>query len=309
MYKILIVDDAETNAEILHSYMSDLEDVECRVFTEPRKALIWAQSTVPDLILLDYQMPDLNGIEFVRLLREQEDKGTTPVIMVTGDESREILLQGLEAGATDFLRKPVEKIELLARARNMIAMRAHQRELVEANRKLRHMATTDSLTGLKNRRYMMERLREQVNLVRRYETACVVGILDIDHFKYINDTYGHDAGDEVLRMFSNSLRTSLRDTDFVARIGGEEFAVLLPQADLQTATNVCQRILTNLRETSFPHPGKMGAITASLGLTKLRPADDEAGVLKRADDALYAAKTGGRDRLVVLDADTLAACA
>ncbi|MCL2385066.1 MAG: diguanylate cyclase [Alphaproteobacteria bacterium] len=295
--RIAIIDDVLPNALLLKGYVKRLGDVEGLTFTDPREALLRCNETAPDLVLLDYHMPLMSGAEFLEAFRKSERCKDVPVIMVTGEEKKDVLYDSLFTGANDFLRKPVDSIELMARARNLLELRARQLELAKANEQLYYLATTDSLTGLKNRRHFLECLAVEIERSKRYSIPCSVAIIDADRFKVINDNYGHDVGDQVLRELSKILLNELRSVDVVGRLGGEEFAVQFTETSKHNALEVCERILSRIRLAKVLAGLQEVRITASIGLSEVRtPRDSLDAVLKRADEALFRAKRSGRDR-------------
>ena len=188
MRRVAIIDDMLPNALLLKGYIRRLEDVEALTFTDPNEALARCTEAPPDLVLLDYHMPQMNGVEFLGKFRGVVHLQDVPVVMITGEEKKEALYRALEAGANDFLRKPVDDIELITRARNLLELRARQIDLANANEKLYLLATTDQLTSLKNRRYFLEKLQLEVERSCRYSRPCSVAVIDADRFKAINDT-------------------------------------------------------------------------------------------------------------------------
>jgi two-component system, cell cycle response regulator len=300
MRRVAIIDDMLPNALLLKGYMKRLADVEASTFTDPNEALARCTQTAPDLVLLDYHMPQMNGIEFLTKFRGILHLKEVPIVMITGEEKKEALYEALEAGANDFLRKPVDDIELITRARNLLELRARQIDLAKANEQLYVLATTDQLTKLKNRRYFLEKLTLEVERSCRYARPCSVAIIDADRFKTINDTYGHDVGDKVLQALSNVLSEELRGVDQIGRMGGEEFAILFLETEMSNALEVCRRLLSRIRETEVMAEGRQVNFTVSAGLTGIISSGDEAdALLKRADRALYRAKELGRDRCEV----------
>jgi two-component system, cell cycle response regulator len=300
MRTVAIVDDMLPNALLLKGYMKQIEGIEAVTFTDPTDALARCTEHAPDLVLLDYHMPQMNGVEFLGKFRAIAHLKDIPIVMITGEENKDALYKALEAGANDFLRKPVDDIELVTRARNLLELRAKQIDLAAANQQLYFLATTDQLTNLKNRRYFIEQLELEVERSCRYGRQCAVAILDADKFKSINDTYGHDIGDKVLQALSQMLLDELRNVDLVGRIGGEEFAILFPETGKEAALDVCQRLLVRIRGARVTAEAKEINFTVSMGISEVVLAGDEAdAVLKRADQALYRAKQGGRDRCEV----------
>ena len=242
----------------------------------------------------------MNGIEFLHEFRDNPHLRDIPVVMITGEDDKDLLYRALEAGATDFLRKPVEPVELIARVRNMLRLRTRQLELSRANQKLAVMATTDDLTKLANRRYILQTLAHECERSRRYSRPFSLAMIDVDHFKRVNDTYGHDVGDEVLRTLSTVLVRVFRNVDCVGRLGGEEFAVCLPETDLCGAKRACDRLQIELVTAPVEVNGEPVSITASIGLASFdRDTGTPESLLKRADELLYEAKRNGRNRIEV----------
>lgn len=287
---ILIVDDVATNALLLKRMVERIEEAKAVSFTSAIDALAWCETNEPDLVLLDYVMPEIDGVGFLERFRARPHLATIPVVVVTGQEDRPTLYRALEAGANDFLRKPVDELELLARAKNMLKLR-------RATRDLYRLATTDELTGLANRRHFLLRLVDEVARAVRYPQPTSLALLDLDHFKRINDTFGHAAGDAVLQVVAGLCRDVLRDVDTIGRIGGEEFAVLMPGTDLAGARTVCERLRLAIEQAEVAAPHGVVRPSVSIGVVERREEEDGALLLLRADTALYRAKQNGRNRV------------
>jgi diguanylate cyclase (GGDEF)-like protein len=246
-----------------------------------------------DAVVLDWELPDVNGPELLARWARDATLRWVPVLMITSHSEPERIRHALDLGAVDFLRKPAETIELDARLRAALRLRRLQLELLE-------LAARDPLTGLLNRRAFQERLRTELERGSRYRRPLSVAMVDIDHFKRVNDDHGHDVGDEVLRQMAKLLLAGVRRVDAVARLGGEELVVLFPETPLAGAQLCMSRIREAGHATAFG-PGAGGRplrVTFSCGITDATAAGSDAALLmKLADDALYAAKRGGRDRI------------
>lgn len=301
--KVVIVDDMLPNALLAAVVVERLDGVEVEVFEDAPEALARCRAAPPDLVLLDYVMPGLDGIAFARALRDGLDGEFVPIIMVTGESRSGTLAEAMAAGATDFLRKPWDETELEARARNMLSLRRSYLELRRKTQALHVLATTDPLTGILNRRAFSEAATGEVDRVRRYGRPASLLMMDIDFFKRINDGWGHAAGDAVLCAFADHCREHLRDTDHLGRLGGEEFAVLLPETDAAGAQILAERLRADLAAVRVtPADGPPIAMTVSIGVAEAGPDESLDGLLRRADAALYAAKEAGRDRVLLADA-------
>lgn len=301
---IVIVDDIMANAMLLEKLVQSVGPVITRTFIDPIEALEWCEGNSFDVLLLDYLMPTLDGISFLQRLRRNAQLADLPVVMITAEEKPETLYKALDVGANDFLKKPVDPIELAARTRNMLRLRSRQLELERANQQLALLANTDGLTGVANRRYFLQRLEQELERSKRYHSPLVLAALDVDHFKQINDQYGHQAGDEVLKALSEFTVKMLRANDLVGRLGGEEFAILMPESDQEAGAIVSERIRAELAAIQIDTVAGPLSVTVSIGVTQAYPEVDTAEtMLRRADAAMYRAKTGGRNRVVQAVAD------
>jgi diguanylate cyclase (GGDEF)-like protein len=242
----------------------------------------------PSLALMDWLMPGVEGPEICRRLRHSrsEKDPYRYVILLTVKGEREHVVRGLEAGADDYVVKPFDPQELKVRL-------DVGRRIVELQEMLRHNARHDVLTELLNRRAGLERLKEECARSRRENEPLSVAVLDLDHFKNINDTYGHESGDEVLREAAQRLRKMVRSYDVIARLGGEEFLLLFPKTSRQIAEEICERIRRGFESKAFL-PENV-SVTASIGVASFGGDEDEQMLLRRADAALYEAKHSGRN--------------
>jgi diguanylate cyclase (GGDEF)-like protein len=309
--RILIVDDHEDNVELLRArleawgYATDSA-------TNGKEALRKVEESPPDLILLDVMMPEIDGIEVTRRVKGNGSLPFIPIIMQTALDSTENKVEGLEAGADDYITKPIDFAELKARLTSMLRIKRLQeelqereRELLEANERLRHMSQTDALTGLDNRRHLEDRLREMFEHAKRLSEPFACVMCDLDRFKSVNDTYGHQAGDAVLKQFSRILRHEVREIDRVGRYGGEEFMLLLPGTVLDAGVTFAERVRKQVETHTFTFGETSICRTASFGVSAWphpRIVDCD-GLMRAADDALYVAKESGRNRVVRFDSD------
>ncbi len=291
---IVIIDDAKVNAKLISAYVEKLENSKPTIFTSAIEGLDYCIEEDVDIILVDYKMPNINGLELVKKIRSIPEKSGVPIVMITSEDNRDILRQALDAGANDFLTKPVDEIELIARVRNMLSLRAYALEL-------KHMATIDALTSTYNRRHFLEEAEKEFSRSRRYGTSLSVLMLDADKFKLVNDTYGHAAGDCVLAVLGDICRSELRENDFIGRMGGEEFAICLAETSNTSAQEVAERLREAIECTPITTETNVINISISIGFTEVLKTDQAfSNALDRADQALYRAKKAGRNKVIGL---------
>ena len=307
--RILVVDDHEDNVEVLRARL-DARGYDVQGANSGQEALDTIREWTPDLVLLDVMMPDMDGLEVVRRLKADRNLPFIPVIMQTALDSTERMVAGLEAGADDYVTKPINFAELEARVRSLLrikklqqALSEREKELSTMNDRLLHISLTDGLTGVDNRRSLEQRLEEMFEHSLRLHEPIACVMCDIDHFKKVNDTYGHAAGDEVLKQFAEILKNEAREIDRVGRYGGEEFLLLLPGTVLDSAVTFAERLRQRVDDHTFSFEGGTLKRTMSCGVASW-PHPRIAGreeMLKAADDALYVAKETGRNRVVRFD--------
>ena len=259
----------------------------------------------PSVALLDWMMPGLDGLEVCRKVREAAREPYTYIILLTGRDRQEDVVEGLAAGADDYLRKPFDNLELEARIRTGRRIVELHGQLIVAREALREQAATDPLTRIANRRTILETLGKELERCRRSKTACAVVFVDLDHFKQVNDTHGHAAGDEVLRQAASTMRAILRPYDLVGRYGGEEFVVVLPGCDAAGARAAAERLRAAVAGAAIGIGGVLVRVTCSLGIAVGDSASGWDGdrLLSAADAALYRAKRAGRNRIMVAGED------
>jgi two-component system cell cycle response regulator len=252
----------------------------------------------PDLVVCDWMMPQMDGLEICHRLRAR-GPGTPFVILVSAKSDPEDFIAGLDAGADGYITKPVQSGEFLAQVRAGLRIRRLEQRLVKLNDELHHLATTDPLTQVANRRAFLERLRHEFDRQARSGQPFAVVMMDVDHLKQVNDSLGHQAGDDALRELAGTVRDLLRSIDMLARWGGDEFVALLIDADTQGALAYAERVRSRVEEARFCS----GLITLSLGVAAA-PANGPAPepLLHAADEALYAAKRHGRNRVIATSA-------
>ena len=309
--RILIVDDHEDNLELLRVRL-EAWGYQVQSAVDGKEALEMVLASPPDLILLDVMMPIFDGNEVARRIKQNPALPFIPIIMQTALDSTESKVEGLEAGADDYITKPIEFAELKARVRSMLRIKRLQeeveereRQLLEANERLRHMSRTDGLTGLDNRRYIEQQLDLMFAHGERLHEPLSCVMCDLDRFKSVNDEHGHHAGDAVLKQFAGILKGEAREIDHVGRYGGEEFIVLLPGTLLDAGVNFAERVRKHVEAHTFVFDGGTVCRTVSFGVAgwphpRVTHGDS---LVRSADDALYVAKETGRNRVVRFDSD------
>ena len=305
-FRLLIADDSLVSRHLLESTLNRWDyDVLAVADGEAAWSLL-QQENAPDLAILDWMMPGLTGPEVCRLVRQQEREKYTYLILLTSRNLKDDLIEGMESGADDYVIKPFNQHELHVRLRAGIRILELQSELMSAREVLRVQATElrehaekDTLTKLWNRRSILELLERELARIKRQDTPLSVIMLDLDHFKSINDTYGHLAGDEVLRETGRRLKAAVRQYDSVGRYGGEEFLVVMPGCGGADIDNQAERLRLCLCQSPINVGTIELTVTGSFGATFALPAFQgaEQDLVKAADEALYIAKRSGRNRV------------
>ena len=295
---ILVVEDQECVANRMRSVLGKIHEVD--VETDLHAALLQLGNKPCDLLIVSLNLAEADGLRLCSQVRFLERARHLPIIVVVqpGDEGR--LLRALDMGVNDYLTRPVDRNELLARVRTQIKRKRHSDYLRDRLEESVELALTDALTGLHNRRYMDTHLKALTEQARSSGRPLSVLFADVDNFKAINDTYGHDAGDSVLRELAARFRRNTRNIDLACRVGGEEFVIVMPDTGLERACQVGERLRSCIAAEPFQANGDTQLeVTASVGIATLDgPHDSAEGLLKRADQALYVAKRGGRNRVV-----------
>lgn len=298
--KVLVAEDDLVSRLMLQAAVEDLGH-ECLLAGDGDQAWKLFREAAPDVLITDRMMPGVDGLELCRRVRDEPGGTYTYVILATSLGDCEEVLRGMEAGADDYLTKPLEPFDLetrLVAARRVTALHA---ELTGYRAELARLASTDALTGLRNRRSLDDDLATLHGRSRRYGRSYCVAMCDVDFFKGYNDRYGHPAGDEVLRAVAAALATRAREGDGVYRYGGEEFLLLLPEQTLESGTVAAERLRHAVEALGLPNPegAPAGVVTVSVGVAAFVPEQDPSvvEVLAAADAALYEAKAAGRNRV------------
>jgi two-component system, cell cycle response regulator len=301
--RILVVDDNQDNVEIISTRLR-FRGYDMLEAADGHQALELVKTSAPDLILLDVMLPDIDGYEISRRIKGDETLPYIPIILVTARDSTQDKVMGLDAGADDYLTKPINFPELEARVRSMLRIKRLQDELEEKNRELERLSISDGLTGLFNHRHIHGLLNDEFERAQRTGDKLTVAMLDLDRFKAVNDTYGHQAGDRVLEQMSEILQDSAREIDRLGRYGGEEFMALLPETDIEEGAVFVERVRREVARRTFDiGDGKTLKMTISAGVATYpwESIDSPESLVRVADESLYAAKTGGRNRIVRFD--------
>ncbi len=303
--RILVVEDSKSQAGITRDFL-ERNGYAVTWVQNGAGALKAVKTASYDVILLDLVLPDMNGNEICRWLKLNSETRGVPIIMLTVESALKEKVASLEAGADDYLPKPYNEIELNARIYAALRTKALQDELREKNRQLEELlaqvelqSITDPLTGLRNRRYVETILEKELAKWKRYGTPLTCLMVDVDHFKKINDQHGHHAGDAALKGLAELLTRSLREADTAARWGGEEFLILLPQTEITAASVPAFKILRAVSDWRLAQLQGL-QVTVSIGIASADvTADTPAKLVRAADHALYEAKNKGRNRIAV----------
>jgi two-component system cell cycle response regulator len=295
---ILVVDSDPRQAERIRGYLAATNKVD--VLSNPADAALAVSGGAYELVLVSMALGDFDPLRVCSQMRTAELTRTLPIILIAEDDDRPRVVRGLDLGVNDFIMRPVERNELLARVRTQIKRQRYAVELRQSVTNTLALAVTDELTGLYNRRYFDRHLSLMLEKAQEQDRDMAVMLIDMDFFKSVNDTHGHDIGDAVLREFADRLRRNIRGVDLACRFGGEEFVVLMPDTDWRQAQGVAERVRQAVAEKGFvTGNARPLALTVSVGLALNESDTDTPEVmLKRADVALYRAKREGRNRVV-----------
>ncbi len=293
--RVLVVDDRPSSADRITDILSATHDVSVEL--NPQDALIKSAEADYDLFVISLGLNNYDALRLCGQLRSLERTRQLPILLIADGDDRGRVLRGLDIGVNDYLARPIDRNELLARVRTQVRRKRYSSELRDQLQTSIEMALIDSLTGLNNRRYLEGQLKSMISHAAARGKPLSLMILDLDHFKLVNDTYGHDVGDEILRGFAARIKRVLRADDLVCRLGGEEFIVVLPDASIERAEVVAERIRNAIDHAEFPieRGARSIPITVSIGIADRGRDDDPTGLFKRADLALYQSKHNGRN--------------
>lgn len=297
--QILLADDSSTSRMVIRRLLLSCDYEVVEVDNGADALALLQKEDAPHIAILDWQMPGLSGIDVCKQVRARSDERYVYMLLVTAREDRKSLLDGLAAGADDFLVKPFDSDELTYRLRTGVRIVELEDRLRKTQSRLEYEATHDGLTGILNRSAILETLQKELGRCHRTGRTSAVLMADVDHFKKINDAYGHTAGDQVLRSVADVIRRSVRPYDSVGRYGGEEFLIVLPETSPADAETVAERVRAAAAANPVPIDGKDVFVTLSIGVDTTAPEDmtDAERMVSAADMAMYHAKSTGRNRV------------
>ena len=304
---VLVADDEPVNLALIKRRL-EWEHYEVHTAEDGGQAVEAARRLLPDLVILDVMMPVIDGLQACRLLKEDAATRDIPVIFLSALSDTDTIVKGLSLGANDYISKPFSAQELIARVAVAVRLKRERdrlrRSAEESRRRAEaasEMSMTDALTGLLNRYGLQRALQRELAESRRYARPLSCLLLDLDHFKAVNDTYGHAAGDAALTQAAHVLAESVRGSDVVCRYGGEEFLVLAPETNLRGALALAEKIRLAVSSRLFGADALSFPLTFSVGVARLRDGESGNDMIARADEALYQAKQAGRDRVEASD--------
>jgi diguanylate cyclase (GGDEF)-like protein len=306
-FPILVVDDDVVSRTVVEKHLVKA-GFEVASAANGSEALALFDATFYPIVLTDWMMPEIDGPQLCRLIREKKTDGYVFILLITARDSKTDIVSGLESGADDYLTKPIHPAELVARINTGIRILKLEQSLKNANEEIRLLSISDPLTGCYNRSYLNERFPQELRRTQRYSHPLSIVLADIDHFKKVNDTFGHQAGDEVLKAFADCIIAQIRKkVDWVVRYGGEEFLIILPETACEGAHSMAERLRIAVGEIAIQVGGEEIRITASFGgaSAKLASKDivkiDMDKLINKADEQLYRSKGEGRNRVNIIE--------
>ena len=305
--KVLVIEKSTLRANKIREVLEEEQNTVVSAATSAEGFSLGMEDEF-DLIIVSLQLDGADGLRLCSQYRSHETTRHTPILLICEPEEKEALLKGFELGVNDYLIRPIDGNELKARARTQLRHKHFHDRLRDNYQRSLSLALTDSLTGLHNRRYVTAHLESMIRQSLEKGKSLALLMIDIDFFKKVNDTHGHGAGDEVLRGVAERIKRNFREFDLPARIGGEEFVVVMPDSRLDVAVSVAERLRSKIAETPFVVSGEVEtiAVTVSIGVALTKASGDSADdLMNRADEALYEAKGSGRDRVVTAPVEVL----
>jgi diguanylate cyclase (GGDEF)-like protein len=304
---ILVVDDQPADLETLLSFLKQ-QHLHVRIASSGEQALHVLSKYPADIILLDVKMPDMDGFETCRLIKENKESADIPIIFMTPMDSIDDKVTAFESGGVDYIIKPFQQVEVLARINTHITLRKKGQELEKAlsevtrqKKLLEKLSRIDDLTGLFNRRHLNSVIAREFNRSKRHNIELSCLLLDLDFFKRVNDTFGHEFGDFVIQEFAAVIQSSLRISDFAFRYGGEEFLILLPQTETEGALQVAEKIRQHMEANTITDGDSSVTVTVSIGVASFcqHQPSNRNELIAFTDKALYVAKRNGRNQVQV----------
>lgn len=298
-YSLLVIDDSNTlRKQIIDILSKEMLFSNYYEASDGLKGFKELLDKKPDFVIVDLVMPEYDGFTFLKMKNSREELNNIPVIVLTAIQDMNAKIQGLEKGANDYIVKPFNPEELLARVKVHLNIKILQDELKQKNELLHKLSITDELTRIYNRRYFIQRLKEEFQRAVRYSEKLALIIVDLDNFKQINDAYGHQCGDKILYQVAKLMKEQLRGCDVLGRYGGEEFIILLPYTDCKGAFALSERIRNLIEKYSFKVGKNKINVTLSAGIISYPEykAESYENFIKKADEGLYTAKKTGKNR-------------
>ncbi len=301
--KILIVDDDELNTIIVETYLTDIQDIafETIIFTNSLEAAAWLEKNQPDLMLIDYMMPDIDGMELIRRFRKDPANDDVPAVIITSSEEERLRSQALQAGANDFLTKPVDATELAARSRMLLRLRQATLELKAMRSQQANLTEIDFLTKLLSRRAFLEKGQKDIERAGMETVSRMVALLvDVDSLRHLNYTYGFPGGDAALRAIANRIHEAETETGgYAGRIDGQQFVLVMPSTTRETAEAAAEKLRSAIESSRIDIYGQNASVTASIGMAIVHDGDHWLhSLLERAEKAVQQAKEQGGNRVI-----------
>lgn len=295
--RILLVEDRASAVERIVSALRGRHEVD--IEADPREVPFRAAEGGYDMLAISLDLAGFDALRLCSQIRSLERTRPLPILLIAEFDERARILRGLDLGVNDYIVRPIDRNELIARVRSQLRRKRYADSLRSDLRAAIELAAVDPLTGLNNRRYLETHLASLLDHAAHTGRALTVMMLDIDHFKSVNDTYGHEAGDEVLKLFARRMKRVVRNADLICRMGGEEFVVVMPDTPLTIAAKIAERIRAAIQSEPFPidEPGRMIPVTTSIGIAERGIDANADAMLRRADKALYQSKNAGRNRV------------